>query len=136
VPPIGDEVSANLPNQYHLLLQLSAGIQFRTNLVIEIEEFLERLAFGRHDEPNDMHEKIGHWVAAEHYCQDTAHGVDFGFIGALLELGFEILLTRLVCRVVQMNQAVGTFEETSHGCKSSGVKGTRSGRCYMKGRSS
>lgn len=33
-----------LPDQYHLLLQLSTSIQLRTDLVVEVQEFLERLA--------------------------------------------------------------------------------------------
>jgi len=64
-----------LPDQYHLLLQLAIRVQLGTNLVIEVQEFLERLALGRHDKSDNVHEKIWHRVTAEHDCQDTPHGV-------------------------------------------------------------
>jgi hypothetical protein len=53
---VRERLRCDLPNQNHLLLQLSVGVQLRADFVVEVQQFLQWLAFRGHDETNDMHE--------------------------------------------------------------------------------
>lgn len=104
----------DIPNQNHLLLQLAASIMLGTDLVVHVQQLLQRFALGRHDEADDVHEQLRHRIAVEHDCQDALHRLLLGLVGALFQLVLEVLQRRLVGRVVLVDQAVCIVEESRH----------------------
>lgn len=48
--------SGSLPHKDHFLLELSIRIVLGADFVVEIEEFLQRLALGGHNKANDVHQ--------------------------------------------------------------------------------
>lgn len=58
VSKLGKRASSSfgLPNKNHFLLQLSSTIKLRADLVVEVQEFLERLVLGWHNKSNDVHQ--------------------------------------------------------------------------------
>lgn len=105
-----------LPDQNHLLLQLAVRVQLWTDFIVEVEQLLQRLALGGHNEADDVHEQIRHGVPVEHDGEDPLHGFDLGLIRSLLQLCLQVLLRGLVGRVVQMDETVCAVQEGGHGC--------------------
>lgn len=103
-----------VPDQDHLLLELAASVELGTDLVIEVEELLERLGLGGHDESDDVHEQLGHWIAVQHDCENRFHGLDLALVGALLKLCPQLGHGGDVGGIVLVDQAVGIFEEGGH----------------------
>lgn len=69
---------------------------------------------GRHDESDDMHEQLRHWVTIEHDGEDVLHGFDLALVGTLFELCPELGHAGNVGRIVLVDQTVGILEE-GHG---------------------
>lgn len=69
-----------VPDQNHLLLELPTSVVLGADLVVHVEQLLQGLALGGHDESNDVHEKLRHWVAIEHDGQDTLHCLLLAFV--------------------------------------------------------
>jgi hypothetical protein len=84
------------------------------DFVVYVQELLERLALGRHDKANDVHQQTRHWVSIQHDGQDSLHRLDFRLISAPFQLGLELLKSRLVRRVVLGDQTVGIVQEGRH----------------------
>lgn len=103
----------NLPDENHLLLEL-AGIVLGADLIVEIEQLLEGLRLGRHDEADDVHQEGRHGVAVEHDGQDALHGLDLAIVGALLQLVLEIVDGGDIGGIVHVDQAVRVLEEGRH----------------------
>ena len=59
VSKLGKRVSSSfsLPNKNHFLLQLSSTIKLGADLIVEVQELLERLVLGRHNKSNDVHQQ-------------------------------------------------------------------------------
>ena len=104
----------HLPHQDHLLLQLAVRVQFRTDLVIEIQQLLQWLAPRRHHKPDNMHQQLSHWISIQHDRDDRPHGLQLGLIRALLQLQFQLLQRRLVGRVVLMHQTIRIIQKRRH----------------------
>ena len=103
------------------------GIQLGTYLVVEVQQLLQRLGLGGHDESDDMHEQLGHRVAVEHDGQDPLHGLDLALVGALLQLGAQVRERGNIGRVVLVHQAERMFEvRHGDGC-GSWCSGTKAG---------
>lgn len=95
-----------IPDQDPFLLKLAIGVMLGADFVVQVQELLERLALGWHDETDDVHEKAGHRVAIQHDGQDLLHRLDLGLIRALLELRLELLQRGLVGSIVLVDKAV------------------------------
>lgn len=85
-----------------------------TYFVINVEELLQRLALGGHDESDDVHEKARHGVSVQHYGQDPLHRLYLRVVCPFLQLCLELLLRGLIRRVVLVDQAVCILEEGRH----------------------
>lgn len=103
-----------VPDQDHLLFELAASIELGADLVVEVEQLLERLGFGGHDESDDVHEQLGHWIAVQHNCEDGLHGLDLALVGALLELRAQLGHGGHIGGIVLVDQAVGILEKGGH----------------------
>lgn len=110
----GGAQERDIPDQDHLLLELPACVELRTDFVIEVEQLLERFGLGGHDETNDVHQKLRHGIAVEHDGENALHGLDLAFVGPLLQLVLEIDLGRDIGRIVLVDQAVRVLEEGRH----------------------
>jgi len=104
-----------VPDQNHFLLELASSIVLGADLVVHVEELLQGLALRRHDEADNVHQKLGHRVAIEHDCQDALHCLLLCFIAALFKLCSEVLKRWLIGCVVLMHQTVGIVQESRHG---------------------
>lgn len=104
----------DLPDQNHLLLQLAAAVELGADLVVEVEELLERLVLRGHDKADDVHEKRRHRISVEHNGQDALHGLDLGLIGTLLQLHAQIGDGGDVGRIVLVDETVCILEEARH----------------------
>ena len=103
-----------VPDQDHFLLELAASVELGADLVVEVEQLLERLGFGGHDESDDVHEQLGHWIAVQHDCEDGLHGLDLALVGALLELRAQLGHGGNIGGIVLVDQAVRILEEGGH----------------------
>lgn len=81
----------SIPDENHLLLQLAIGVQLWTYFIVKVQQLLEGLALGRHNESDDMHEQLWHRIAIEHYSEDALHGLLLALICALLQLVAQLL---------------------------------------------
>lgn len=109
------QAQANAPDQDHLLLELAGRVELGTDLIVEVEQLLEGLVLGGHDEADDVHEQVGHRVAVEHDGQDALHRLDLCLVTALLELRAQVREGGHVGRIVLVHQAVSILEEARHG---------------------
>lgn len=100
--------------QDHLLLQLPGGVELGADLVVEVEQLLEGLRFGGHDEADDVHEQLWHWVSVQHDGEDSLHGANLAVVGALLELGPQLGHAGDIGGIVLVHQAVRIVEEGGH----------------------
>lgn len=96
------------------MFELPLSVELGADLVVEVEELLEGLGPGGHDEANDVHEQLRHGIAVEHNGQDALHGVDLGLVGAFLELGPQLGQGRCALGGTVLDQTVCIVEE-GHG---------------------
>ena len=108
-------VADAVADQDHLLLELAGRVELGADLVVEVEQLLERLGLGRHHEPDDVHQDAGQRVAVEHDDKNATHRVLLRLVRALLQLVLQVVERRDVGRIVLVDEAVRPIEEGRHG---------------------
>lgn len=103
-----------VPDQNPFLLKLAIGVMLGADFVVQVQELFQRLALGRHDETDNVHEEAGHGVAIQHDSQDLLHRLDLCLVRALLKLSLELLQGGLVGGIVLVDKAVRVVQEGRH----------------------